>query len=194
MIHNNFNINNFFNEIYNKKIYLTHLKRQSVLLKKIKRKSHKSLYVKLFNDKLNYSFLNKNNEKNNNFCITYTIEIKFSTSNTFLNVKEASSGKLLFFTSAGCLDLNGKKKSARGPVLNAIYSIILKKLKYLKNAALALHLKNTSSFTLRIIQKLKSHFFIKTVNIFTLFPYNGCRKKKRKKMKIRSKKIRHILN
>jgi ribosomal protein S11 len=118
----------------------------------------------------------------------YIIDITFSRSNIFLNVMD-SSGKLKFFCSAGHLQYKGRRnKKSRFQVLKSIYHVLLTKLRFLKGKPIALHLKNVGLKRFWILKKLKTHFFIKLVSIFNLFPFNGCRKKKVKRKKFKRKK------
>ena len=80
-------------------------------------------------------------KKNTNFLIAYIIEIYFSKTNTFLQVTN-SLGQLKFFCSSGLVLFKGKNKKARTSVLKKIITVLLKKLKFLKNRPAALHLKN----------------------------------------------------
>lgn len=178
---NNFNpkLNQLFKILSLKKQYLQKLKEQSVVLTELKKK--------------NYKIINKNLKPgsvlaNLDHVVMYIIDITFSRSNTFLNVMD-TSGKLKFFCSAGHLQFKGKRnKKSRFLVFKSICHILLTKLKFLKGKPIALHLKNVGFKRFQIIKKLKTHFFIKLVKVFNLFPFNGCRKKKVRRKKIKKRK------
>ncbi len=100
-----------------------------------------------------------------------------------------SIGNSKNFYSAGLLNLKGKQKTIRKVVLIKLFNLLnLLKLKFIKNSPIALHLKNVGSNKFLILKKLKQKFFIKIIKTFELNAYNGCRKKKEKKKRIRTKK------
>lgn len=177
----NFNpkLNQFFKILSLKKQYLQKLREQSAILTESKKKNYKII---------NQSFKSDNISTNLDHVIMYIIDITFSRSNTFLNVMDAS-GKLKFFCSAGHLQFKGKRnKKSRFLVFKSICRILITKLKFLKGKPIALHLKNVGFKRFQIIKKLKTHFFIKLVKVFNLFPFNGCRKKKVRRKKIKKRK------
>lgn len=174
----NVNLNNLLENIFIKKQYLQKLKKKIVLLSSIKQMNPKSAIP----------FTPKNNQKVLvNSTIMYIIDITFSKSNTFLHVMD-HSGRLKFFCSAGSLKFKGKSKRSRFNVFKAIYRILVTKLQFLRNKPIALHLKNVGFNKFFIIKKLKKKFFVKVVKIFNFFPFNGCRKKKVRRTKIKLKK------
>lgn len=179
-IHNsNYKLNQFFKILSLKKQYLQKLKEQSVLLTELKKKNYKII---------NKSLESESISTNLDHVVMYIVDITFSRSNTFLNVMD-SSGKLKFYCSAGHLQFKGKRnKKSRLLVFKSICHILLTKVKFLKGKPIALHLKNVGFKKFQIISKLKTHFFIKLVKVFNLFPFNGCRKKKVKRKKIKKRK------
>jgi ribosomal protein S11 len=175
----NTHFNQFLKTLSLKKQYLQKLKKQSIFLNLLKQKNYK--IINTFNQKFETDY------KPFDHIIMYIIDITFSRSNIFLNVMD-SSGKLKFFCSAGHLQYKGRKnKKSRFQVLRSIYHVLLAKLRFLKGKPIALHLKNVGLKRFWIIKKLKTHFFIKLVSIFNLFPFNGCRKKKVKRKKFKKK-------
>ena len=172
----NFNLNHFLKDLRLKKQYINKLKSKVFLLNKIKQKNYKYL---------NSSFYSKNNRLvSDDFRISYVINIQFSKSNTLFHVTDFE-GNLLFFCSAGCFSYKGKRKRNRLMVIKSFLYALITKLKFLDGKPLALHLKNVNSNRFWLIKQLKTKFFIKTVQNFNLYPYNGCRKSKvrRKKYK-----------
>jgi ribosomal protein S11 len=173
-----FNLNEFLKNISIRKRYIQSLKKKTTALNNIKQKSYKLVNSTLIQNRQDYS-LNDN-------IIMYIIDITFSRSNTFLHVMDAS-GKLKYYCSAGQLDYKGKNKKDHFEVFKSIYRILITKLEFLKNKPVALHLKNVGFKHFWILKKLKKKFFIKITRFFNLFPFNGCRKKK-----IRRKKIKKV--
>lgn len=177
----NFDLNKFFNSLTLKKQYIKQLKNKIFLFNSIKKNNYKIL-----NNTLGYDF--KQIKRDN--LVMYIIDITFARSNTLLHVMD-SIGKLKFFCSAGNLNYKGRRKKARWSVFKGIYRLLVTKLRFLKGKPIALHLKNVGLNKVWIIKKLKKKFFIKVVKIFTLYPHNGCRKRKirRKKFKKRIKTV-----
>ena len=179
--------------------FVKNFKNTNTFLQKLKKK-------KQINQKLNHNILNFKEQKKNNSeyfniklfnqaqsvwtnykpIITYILTIQFSRTNTFLQVMDFS-GKIVFFYSAGLFKFFGRTKKSRYNVFQAFYNDLRLKLKFLEGKPLALHLKNVGSSRFWIIKKLKKKFFLQSIKIFEIFPYNGCRKKKirRKKFKKR---------
>ena len=174
----NFNLNKFLKKIVLKKQYIKKLKNKTCLLEIIKEQNYKNLNSSLF-------FKNEDFIKYDNLLV-YIIDISFSRSNTLLHVMNYS-GILKFFCSAGDLTFSGKSKRSRVSVLKAMIRILIRKLKFLQNKPIALHLKNVGFRKFWIVKRLKKKFFIKIVRSFNLYPHNGCRKRKvrRKKFKKR---------
>ena len=180
---NNFNSINNINKIIEtvsiKKQYIKNLKNQVNLLSDVKQKNSK-----LLNSKINSTNLDKFAD---DLVIMYIIDITFSRSNTFLTVTDPS-GNLKFFCSAGCLQHKGKNKKFRFNVFKSIYLVLTTKLRILKGKPVALHFKNVGFNKNWLVKKLKSRFFIKSVKSFTVFPHNGCRKRKVRRKKFKKMK------
>ena len=172
-----FNINKFLRDIQLKKKYIKNLKNNVSLLSNIQEQNYK-----LLNNKI---IFNSNFPSNQDNLIMYIIDISFSRSNTLLHISD-SVGNLKFFRSAGSFSYAGKSKRSRWIIFKEFYRYLLK-LKFLKNKPVALHFKNVGSQKFWIIKKLKKILFIKTVSSFTLYPYNGCRKKKVRRKKFKKK-------
>jgi len=193
VLFNNTQLNNFFRDVSIKKQYINKLKKQWNYLQSYKQINYKLLYSK----SLQQNYINNYHQLNNSSdLILYIIDITFSKSNTLLHVMNPS-GKVIFFCSAGNLNFEGKRnKKRRFLVFKSMYNMLLTKLRFLKTKPIALHLKNVSFNKFWIIKKLKTKFFIKVIKNFTVFPYNGCRKKKVKRKKFRTKKqiTRNIKN
>lgn len=184
---NNYSIklNKFFQSLYIKKQYINKLKIELLDLQLNEQKNYKYIYSNILKD---------NNDPYKSYqdnLIVYVLDITFSKSNTLMHLMN-TSGKVIFFCSAGSLNFKGKNnKKRRFLVFRLMYNLLLTKLMFLKNKSIALHLKNVGSSKSWLIRKLKSKFFIKIVKNFTVFPYNGCRKRKVKRKKIRTKKLKN---
>jgi ribosomal protein S11 len=178
---NSLNLNKFFSDIKLKKQYIKKLKSKYDLLSNFK-KNYKNLSLSIFS-KSCY----KNSIKES-FLVSYIIDITFSRTNTLLHVMDFS-GNLKFFCSAGLLKYKGKsKKRARYLIFKNMFRILNSKLKFFKSQPLALHLKNVGSAKFWIVKKfLKKKLFVKIIKSYDLYPYNGCRKKKVRRKKIRIK-------
>jgi hypothetical protein len=170
----NHKLNNFFQNIFLKKQYISQLKNKILYLNSIKKNSYA---------------LSNQNEKSlkQDYIVKYIIDITFSKTNTLLHVMDFS-GNLKFFCSAGDLNYKGKNKIARWLILKHFYKVLVLKLKFLTNQPIALHLKNIRFDKFWIFKKFKKKFFIKTIKIFKSYSYNGCRNKKIRRKKIRTKK------
>jgi ribosomal protein S11 len=136
------------------------------------------LLYNLKNKSLNYIFFSKKIYlKKSSTFVTYIINIVFAKTNTLLHITN-SSGKILFFYSAGLLKIKNRKKRARVLVFKSFYKVIMTKLTFVKKKPIALHLTNVGSNRFWIIKRLKKKLFIKTIRNFDAYPYNGCRKPK----------------
>lgn len=166
-----------------KKQYLQKLTHKINLINNLQEKNYQSLNFNIFNFSLN-------NLLNEDFLITYIIDITFSRSNSFLTVMDFA-GNVQFFHSSGALGYPGKaKRKSRYVVIKDFYKILSSKLAFLNDQPLALNIKNAGSSQHLALKLLHKKFFIRVVNIFSLDPHNGCRQKKVKRKKIRTKRIK----
>lgn len=140
-----------------------------------------------------YNFILNSFFFKNKFLVFYNIYLKFSPTNSNLQIVESNGNSVIFF-SAGCLKLKGKQKIARKLVLSKFFIMLklLKNLFFTDNFPVALHLRNVGSYKFKIIKELKSIFFIKIIKIFELESFNGCRGKKIRRKKMRRKKERWL--
>ena len=184
----------------------------SHIIKKNKKQTYNNLikylklnaYIKKIDTKV--SVLNKINEKNktkklnlvcnNSFpdkpkvLIKYIISINLLEKNTFINVTDIK-GKLRFFRSAGFVELKGKRKIKQPLALNSLINSLKSDAKFLYGDPVALHLTNVSSFSYNyVLSKLEEKFFITFIRVFNSTPHNGCRPRKIKRGKKRSKKLK----
>lgn len=177
----NFNLNKFLKNITLKKQYMKKLIDKTVWLTHVKEHNYKHTSYNLF--------LSNPSFKEENSLITYIIYISFSHSNTSLHITDFS-GALKFSCLAGNLSFKGKNKKARNPVLKAIIKVIRKKFKMLQRKPVALHLKNVGRKKRFIIKKLGKELSIQVIKCFSLYPYNGCRRKKIRRRKFKKKRLK----
>ena len=70
----------------------------------------------------------------------------------------------------------------------AIHSIFLiKKFEFLQKSPVALHLKNTNFTKFVIVKEFKQRCWIQIIKNFNIYAYNGCRKKKVRRIKFKKK-------
>ena len=172
------NLNNIFTNIKLEKQYIKNLQDKIILLNNIKEKNNKLLGSEVFATK-------KSSEEN--YLLSYIIDITFSQTNTLLHVTDPL-GNLKFFCSAGSLNFKGKAKRSRFLVFREMYHILISKLKFLKKQPVGVHFKNVGSSRFWVLKKLKKKFFIKVVKSFSLYPYNGCRKRKMRRKKFKKRR------
>ena len=153
----------------------THLKKITKYISKLKT----SLNEKSNSKKLNFLSQKNSLKKKRGYVVLYSICFSFSSVNTFLYVTDAL-GNLKFRSSAGLLDFKGKAKRSRFQILKMFFKELRKlKISLLKNKPILLVLENVGSYRHLIVRNLKKKFFIRIVNNFQTYPYNGCRKKKK---------------
>lgn len=176
-----FNINNFFRDVKLKKKYLTVLRNKLCILK-----DTQGVHYKVANSTL-FSAKNKINILQEDYRVTYVLQISFTKTNTFFQVFQYD-GTLIFFTSAGALGYTGKRKRSRSIIFKSFYKILMTKLTFLKGKTLAVHFKNVGFNKVWMLKKLRKKLFVKIVRNYNLYPHNGCRKPKVRRKKIRTKR------
>lgn len=160
-------------------ILLKNLTKQQKQIKEIlnKNKTKQKIY--------NYT---KSLDLNSKDEITYVINIKLFKTNTYLQLTD-SYGKIQFFCSAGIADLNSKRKTKQPTALIKILEILKNKVQFFRTNLVALHLKNTKSYHRKlIIKELKKYCTISLIQENDSKPFNGCRPKKIKRKKFRTRK------
>lgn len=163
-----------------KKTYAYKLIKVVNLLKKLK-----SLKGKL---KIDRKFNLEYNKPNQNL-ILYIVNVILSPTNTFVNVVDLK-GNVLISISAGSLNLTKFQKKTQPLALLSVFKVLLLKAKFLKNKPVALHFKNVKRFHESFfINILKTKLYIQSFQSYNLVPHNGCRPKKLKKIKIRTKRL-----
>lgn len=171
-----FDLNKLLKNIRFKKQYITNLKNKNSSLVTIRETNYKSLSSTLL--PLTHSLSQEEN------LVTYIIDINFLRSNTFVHVTDFL-GNSKFFYSSGSFNYSGRNKKSRYLVFRDVYRVLVSKLKFLKGKPIALHLKNVGYNRFWIVKKLKKKFFIKSLRLYTTYPYNGCRKPKMRRKKFK---------
>lgn len=146
--------------------------------------------VKLFkniNPALNKSkLLNKTSKQN---LISYIINVNLSLTNTLINITDSKGNTKKSF-SAGHVKLTKTQKRLQPLALAKIFKFLLMKSWFLKQNPVALHFKNVRRFHLEtIIKWLNDKMFIQSVQTFNFLPHNGCRPKKLRRFKRRTKRL-----
>jgi ribosomal protein S11 len=129
-----------------------------------------------------YLFFFKNQK-----LVSYIISINLLSTNTLVNVNNINGNPKLFY-SAGMLNLQKKQKIRQPKAIITILRALLLKLKIYKTKPVAVHFNNLYfSYQSYIFKKLKQKTFTKLVVTYNCSSHNGCRLKKKKRIKIRTR-------
>jgi ribosomal protein S11 len=175
----------YTNELFKLLNALIYLKSPKFLAKVVQTINSKSLHSK---------FLYKNTLKTlsvgvKESLISYIININLSPTNTIISVTDIK-GNPKIALSAGLINLTKRQKKTQPMALINIFKVLLLKAHFLKNNPVALHFKNTKSYYESLIIKvLKDKLYIKSIQSYNLSPHNGCRPKKIKRIKRRTKRM-----
>lgn len=179
----------YINELYKLLNMLASLKSAKSITKVIKSCNIKKLSAKfLFNNAIN-TILKPSNIKAKENLISYIININLSPTNTIISVTDIK-GSPKISLSAGLINLTKRQKKIQPMALINIFKVLLLKARFLRYNPIALHFKNTKSYYESLIIKgLKDKLFIKSIQSYNLSPHNGCRPKKIKRIKRRTKRM-----
>lgn len=123
-----------------------------------------------------------------NDYIGYVVNINVTLTNTIISVTNIK-GDVLISMSSGNVNLTSKQKKQQPLALISLFKALLVKAKFLKKQPIALHFKNTKSFyESLVINMLQNQYYIVSIQSYNLSPHNGCRPKKLKRTKIRTKR------
>ena len=123
----------------------------------------------------------------NQKLINYIISISVSPTNTFVSINNIK-GSPKFFYSAGMFNLQKTQKIRQPKAIITILRAFLTKSKLLKTKPVAVHFKNLFfNHQSYIFKRLKQKVFAKLITGYTHNPHNGCRLKKKKRIKIRTR-------
>jgi len=95
---------------------------------------------------------------------------------------------LSFFILQGCLIYKKTQKVRQPKAIIIILKALLVKIKAFRTKPVALHFNNLFfNHQSYIYKKLNQKIFIKLVTSYNYHPHNGCRLKKKKRIKIRTR-------
>ncbi len=124
---------------------------------------------------------------NNQKLISYIISINLFSTNTLINVNNIK-GNPKFFYSAGMFNLQKKQKIRQPKAIITILRALLLKAKIFKLKPVAVHFNNLFfNHQSYIFKKLKQKIFTKLIISYIYRSHNGCRLKKKKRIKIRTR-------
>nr|YP_010131746.1 ribosomal protein S11 [Thalassiosira profunda]QPZ94114.1 ribosomal protein S11 [Thalassiosira profunda] len=124
---------------------------------------------------------------NNQKLVSYVISINSFSTNTIINVNDIK-GNPKFFYSAGMLNLQKNQKIRQPKAIITILRALLVKSKIFKAKPTAVHFNNVFfNHQSYIFKKLKQKIFTKLVISYIYRSHNGCRLKKKKRIKIRTR-------
>ena len=119
--------------------------------------------------------------------ISYIMNINLSLTNTFVNLNTIKGNPKSFY-SAGMFNFQKKQKIKQPKAIITILRALLSKFKICKVKPVALHFNNLfynqQSY---ILKRLKQKIFIKLIISYNYSSHNGCRLKKKKRIKIRTR-------
>ena len=124
---------------------------------------------------------------NNQKLISYVININIFATNTLINVNSIK-GKPKLFYSAGMFKLQKKQKIRQPKAIFTILRALLLKSKIFKIKPVAIHFNNLFfNHQSYILKKLKQKIFAKLIVSYIYRAHNGCRLRKKKRIKIRTR-------
>ena len=161
------------------KIYMERLNEIILYLTKVKESNSLKLITKdLKLKKRNFGCINSNKK-----LIRFIINIKFTTSNTLVNVTDIA-GNPKVFLSSGVVGLKGKMKKYHPTAIVKILKFLVSKIKFIGSSPVAIHFIGAKRYQILLaIKLLKNKVFIKTIRNYNLRAYNGCRPRKMKRLK-----------
>jgi ribosomal protein S11 len=120
--------------------------------------------------------------------INYVIHVNLSLTNTYVSVTDVK-GRLLISLSAGAVGLKKRQKRTQPLAVVSVFKELFLKTKNLDKKKVSIHFHNVKFYYESLVIKLlKPRVFIKTVRSYNLHPHNGCRPKKLKRFKQRTKR------
>lgn len=125
----------------------------------------------------------------NQNIVRYVINIISFPSNTIVNVTDVN-GKVLVNVSEGLINLAKDAKQSKPIQVVKLLKNLLVKANFIKNKAISINFKNVKRYQESFfINSLKNKVFIKSIQSNRLIPHNGCRPKKVRKIKLRTKRL-----
>ena len=122
--------------------------------------------------------------------LNYILTLIVSQTNTLVTLSN-TEGKLLISLSSGCLNLKKRQKKLQPLALISLLKSLILIADFNSKKSVTIHFKNVKSYyESLVINLLKDVIFIKSIKSYNLQPHNGCRPRKLKKIKRRTKKLR----
>ena len=123
----------------------------------------------------------------NQKLINYILNVNQLKTNTLINLNDIKGNPKIFY-SAGMLNLQKKQKIRQPKAAITILRQLVSKSKNLKQKPAVLQFNNMFlNYRSYIFKKLKQKIFIKLIVNYSSTAHNGCRLKKKKRVKIRTK-------
>ena len=125
----------------------------------------------------------------NQTTVRYIINIMFSSANTIINLTDVKGNSLITISEKS---VNVSKDSKKFQLISAVkmFQKLLLHASFIKDKAVVLNFRNTKryqeSFCIKLLQ---TKVFIKSIQNYTFVPHNGCRPKKLKRVKLRTKRL-----
>ena len=159
------------------------------ILNNIKKKkiSKQRIFSQILLKKKIHNYKKKNFKQN---LIDYILKINLTKTNTLVTLTNVLGSKVLSISS-GSVGLTKRQKKQQPIALFKILKFLLVKSKVfnLKKKIVSLQFTNTkSNKVLKVLKKLKYILFINSIKSYYFHPHNGCRPKKLKRFKRRTKK------
>ena len=121
--------------------------------------------------------------------INYIFTIKISKTNTLINLSTIR-GNIITFFSSGHLNLTKKQKIIQPFALLSLLKAIMVNNPEINSKTVTLHFKNLKPYYESLLTNLlKKIIFINLIKSYNLSPHNGCRPKKIKRFKKRTKQF-----
>ena len=174
----------------NKKIYTFKLIKLIKVLNLLKtsKKALKKISDNVKNQEFTFPVKNQKFQTVKQNVISYIINIILSPTNNIINITDVD-GNVIVSVSAGELNLTKFQKRSQPMALLSMFKVLLPKAKFLQNKVVSLHFKNVRRFNESFfVTALKKKVFVKSFQSYNLTPHNGCRPKKIKRIKRRTKR------
>ena len=164
-----------------------------LLFKSLKRsKSIKSLTNPVnssgISDLQNKNVIRQTGNRRFNESVSYVIHVNLSLTNTYVSVTDIK-GRIIISLSSGSVGLKKRQKRTQPLAIVSVFKELFLKTKFLDGERVSIHFHGVKFYyEALVVRLLKPKVFIKTVRSYNLHPHNGCRPKKLKRFKQRTKR------
>lgn len=129
-----------------------------------------------------------------NNLINFILNIKITKNNIYFNIADIKGHTKFLYSASSVIqdkkDLLKEKKQTQKLLVNML-KFLINKTKFIQKKVLAIHFTGTKIFQETFITNvIKKVFLLQYIKSFNSFPYNGCRPKKIKKVKVRTKRLK----